>query len=116
MRHRKQKSTLGREADQRRALIRGLADTFVIHGSIVTTRAKAKALRLFVEPLITKSKKKTLTARRMLQRQLYTDIAINKMLDEVGPAYATRPGGYTRTTKLGVRGGDAADMVKIELV
>lgn len=116
MRHRKQKVTLGRESAQRSALIRGLAETFILHESIVTTRAKAKALRLFVEPMVTRAKVNSLANRRLLLKRLYTDAAVNKLLSVIGPRYIERPGGYTRTTKLGTRQNDAADMVKIEFV
>lgn len=116
MRHNKKKFTLGREKDQRDALIRSLAESLILHGSIKTTRAKARALRSFVEPLVTKAKKSTLTTRRVLISELYTDETVNKLIEEIGPRYKERNGGYTRIIKMGPRFTDAAEMVRIEFV
>ncbi len=116
MRHQKKKATLGRERAQRKALMRSLADSLILHGSIRTTKAKAKALRSVVEPLVTKAKKNTLTARRQAIKVLYTDRAVKKLMDELGPKYKDRDGGYTRITKIGHRVNDGADMVRIEFV
>lgn len=116
MRHNRKKVTLGRVIGPRRALLRGLAESFVLHGTMRTTKAKARALRGVVEPLVTKAKKGDLTARRAITRVLYTDAAINKMMKDIGPKYKERAGGYTRTTKLGPRTNDAAEMVRIEFV
>ena len=116
MRHAKKKVTLGRERGPREALLRSLAESLILHGSIQTTQAKARAVRGFVEPLVTKAKKGTLAERRMLISTLYTDAAVNKMMNDIGPRYKEREGGYTRTTKIGQRYNDAAPMVRIEFV
>lgn len=116
MRHRKQKSILGREKAQREALMRSLAESLIVHESIKTTKAKAKALRIFVEPLITKAKAGSIAAQRNLRKVLYTDVAINKLMNEIGPRYKERPGGYTRIIKIGARSSDSAEMAMIEFV
>lgn len=116
MRHNVKKATLGRVKAPREALMRGLAESLILHGSIKTTKAKARALRSFVEPLVTKAKKGDLTARRNLLKVLYTDDAVNKLLKDVAPTYADRNGGYTRIIKIGPRINDAAEMVRIEFV
>lgn len=116
MRHKKQKATLGRVKEQRKALMRNLAESLVVHESITTTLAKAKALRIFVEPLITKAKKGDLTARRQLLQVLFTKGAVEKMIKKIGPKYKDRNGGYTRIIKLSPRKNDSAEMAKIELV
>lgn len=116
MRHRKKNRTLGRVKAQREALLRNLADSFIIHGSIKTTVAKAKELRSFVEPLVTKAKIDTITQRRNLMKVLYTDEAVNKLLKDIAPKYKDRNGGYTRITKAGSRKNDGADIAIIEFV
>jgi len=116
MRHRKKGKTLGRERAQREALMRNLAESLILYGSIRTTKAKAQELRTVVEPLITKARLGTLAARRQLRSRLYTDAAVAKLMNEVGPRYRERQGGYTRMVKLGRRVNDAAEVVKIELV
>ncbi len=116
MRHRKKKATLGRVKAPREALMRNLAESLILHGSIRTTKAKARALRSFVEPLVTKAKKDNLQARRNLLKVLYTDEVINKLLKEIAPNYKDRKGGYTRIIKLGHRAHDAAEMARIEFV
>jgi len=116
MRHRKQKATLGRPTAQRVALMRSLADSLVLHGKIKTTLAKAKALRGVIEPLVTKARRGTLADRRLIIKTLYTDEAIKKMMDEIGPKYKERQGGYTRIIKIGARKNDAAEVAYIEFV
>jgi len=116
MRHRSKKTILGREKAQRSALLRSLAQSLILHDAITTTRAKARALRLFVEPMVTKAKKGTISAQRQVRKQLYTDAAVNKLMNELGPRYKDRNGGYTRTIKIGARKNDAAEMVRIEFV
>ncbi len=116
MRHQKKKATLGRETAQRKALMRSLADSLVIHGGIKTTKAKAKALRSVIEPLVTKARKGTLSARREAIKVLYTDKAVKKLMEEIGPRYKDRDGGYTRIIKIGTRVNDAAETVRIEFV
>ena len=116
MRHRKNKATLGRESAQRKALMRSLAESLIIHDGIKTTQAKAKALRMFVEPLVTKAKQGTLAQRRNIIKALYTDAAVKKLMDDIAPRYKERQGGYTRIIKLGSRQNDGAEMVRIEFV
>lgn len=116
MRHDNKKFTLGRTRNPRRALMRSLAESLVVHGGIKTTAAKARALRTVVEPLITKAKKNTLSARREAIRVLYTERAVKKLFDEVAPKYKDRHGGYTRIVKLTPRARDAAEMSMIELI
>lgn len=116
MRHQKKTIILGRKRGPRRALLRSLTESLVLHGSIRTTKAKAKALRTVVEPLVTKAKRGTLADRRQVMRVLYTDKAVNMLLQEIAPRYTERSGGYTRIVKLGPRSNDAAEMVRIEFV
>jgi large subunit ribosomal protein L17 len=116
MRHRNKTAILGRKKSVRVALMRGLADSLITHGKIKTTLAKAKALRRVVEPVITKAKRGTLHDNRLIRQTLYTDTAVNKALNEIGPKYKERNGGYTRITKLGRRPNDAAEVAVIELV
>ena len=116
MRHRKKNRSLGRVKRQREALLRNLADSLILHGKIETTWAKAKELRAFVEPLVTKAKEGTMAQRRNLIKVLYTDESVKKLMDEYGPKYKERPGGYTRITKLGPRSNDCAEMAIIEFV
>lgn len=116
MRHRNTRAKFGRKKAPRAALIRNLAESLILSGSIRTTVAKAKVLRSLVEPLITKARRGDLTARRNLMKILYTDAAVNKLMVELGPKYKGRAGGYTRITKLGPRANDAAKMARIEFV
>jgi large subunit ribosomal protein L17 len=116
MRHQKRKITLGRTAAPRRALMRALVESLILHGSVKTTLAKAKALRTIVEPIITRAKADTVANRRLALKMLYTEKALQKLFKDLGPRFATRPGGYTRITKLAVRPHDAAPTAKIEFV
>ena len=116
MRHLKKGKTLGLKAAPRKALLRGLATDFVVHGKIKTTAAKAKVLRSLVEKYITVSKTDTLHTRRQLLKYFYTEEAVNKLLKDLGPKYKTRKGGYTRIIKLAPRNGDQAKMAILELV
>ena len=116
MRHRKAGRQLRRTSEQKLALLRNLATSLIVSESIETTEAKAKELRPFVEKLITKAKRGTLHARRLAGRHVHKREAADKLFREVGPKFATRPGGYTRILKLGHRRGDGADMARIELV
>jgi len=97
-------------------MLRNLATSLFRHGRIETTVAKAKELRSFAEPLITKAKRGDLHARRLVARTIQDREVLKKLFDEIGPRYADRPGGYTRVVHLGHRAGDAADMAIIELV
>lgn len=117
MRHRVKKKHLSRTAAQRKALYRGLAISLFEHGKIKTTLAKAKGSRPFIERLITIAKKNNLAARRLLLARLYQNRrTAKKLIEEIGPRYAKRPGGYLKIVKLGKRQGDGAEMVRIELV
>ena len=116
MRHRKAGRQLRRTSEQKLALMRNLATSLIESESIETTEAKAKELRPFVEKLITKAKSGTLHSRRLAGRHVQKREAADKLFREVGPSFATRPGGYTRILKLGHRRGDGADMARIELV
>lgn len=116
MRHRKQGKVLDRKKGPREALVRGLAMQVIVYEKVKTTKAKAQAVQPLVEKLITTGKKNTLVARRSLGSVLYTDGAVRKVLEVLGPRYQARRGGYTRITKIGRRLGDAAEMVQIELV
>ena len=117
MRHNNTVKTFGRPKAQREALMRNLADSLIVHESIETTLSKAKELRKVIEPLVTLSKKKdALTARRELQKFLYTDAAMKKLIDTIAPRYKERNGGYTRVVKIGARRNDGAEMAIIEFV
>jgi large subunit ribosomal protein L17 len=116
MRHQKKKVTLDRPAHQRRALLTNLAESFILYEKVQTTKAKGKAVRSLVEKLITKSKTSTLTSRRELLSVLYTKNAVNKLLEQLGPRYKDRAGGYTRMTILKNRVGDGAEEVMLEFV
>jgi large subunit ribosomal protein L17 len=116
MKHNRKGKTLDRKAGPRKALMRNLATSLVLYERMNTTLAKAKAVRPLVEKLITVGRKKTLTARRALHRTLTVESAVNKVLEELGPRYATRPGGYTRIIKLGTRKSDGAEIAQIQFV
>ncbi len=116
MRHRNKKNILGREKASREAMMRNLAESLILHESIETTLAKAKALRATVEPLITKAKNDNLNSRRQIKKILFTNQVQAKLIKEVAPRYKNRNGGYTRIIKLGYRQNDSAAMAKIELV
>ncbi len=116
MRHRKHQIKLGREQNVRKALLRALSESLVLHGHIRTTEAKAKALRVVIEPLITKAKSNDVTAMRVAKKFLYTERAVKKLVKEIAPKYQMRHGGYTRVVKLPARKTDAAKMARIELV
>jgi len=116
MRHRRKGRLLNRTAEHRGLMLRNMATSLFRHGRIETTEAKAKELRTFAEPLITKAKRGDLHARRLVGRKIQDTEVLRKLFDEIGPRYAERPGGYTRVLKLGHRSGDGADMAIIELV
>ena len=115
MRHHKAGKKLGRLTASRRALMRSLATSLIIYEKIKTTKAKAKVLRSKVEKLITLGEKNTVNNRRRLLTVLPIN-AVKKVLEVLGPRYASRPGGYTRIIKIGPRQGDGAELVQIELV
>ncbi|WP_288590205.1 50S ribosomal protein L17 [uncultured Prevotella sp.] len=116
MRHNKKFNHLGRTADHRKAMLTNMAISLIKHKRITTTLAKAKVLKKFVEPLITRSKNDTTTSRRVVFRYLQDKYAVTELFKEISTKVADRPGGYTRIIKLGIRKGDAAEMAFIELV
>lgn len=116
MRHGDKINNLGRTASHRNALLVNLTCQLFQHKKIVTTLAKAKALRPFVEPLITKSKENTTHQRRLVFSRLQDKTAVKELFDVISPKIASRPGGYTRVIKLGRRVGDNAELAMIELV
>ncbi|HLU26673.1 MAG TPA: 50S ribosomal protein L17 [Longimicrobiales bacterium] len=116
MRHRKKGRHFSRTAEHRESMLRNLATSLILHGRIETTVAKAKELRRYAEPLITKAKRGDLHSRRLVARKIQDRTALAKLFNELGPRYAERPGGYTRVLQLGHRAGDAADVAIIELV
>lgn len=116
MRHNKTINHLGRQASHRKALMSNMAVSLILHKRINTTLAKAKALRMFVEPIITKSKDDSTHSRRMVFADLKNKEAVVELFREVAPKIADRPGGYTRILKTGFRQGDGAETCFIELV
>ena len=118
MRHNKKFNHLGRTASHRNAMLANMAASLILseHKRITTTLAKAKALKKYVEPLITRSKNDTTTSRRVVFRYLQNKDAVKALFGEVAEKVANRPGGYTRVIKLGTRQGDAAEIAFIELV
>jgi len=116
MRHGKKFNHLSRKAPHRKAMLANMASSLLKHKRIKTTVAKAKALRSFVEPLLTKAKDDTTHSRRMVFRYLRDKYAVTELFRDVAPKIADRPGGYTRILKTGNRLGDNAEMCLIELV
>jgi large subunit ribosomal protein L17 len=116
MRHRAKGRQLSRTSSHKRAMLNNMATSLFAHGRVITTEAKAKELRPFVEKLITKARSGTLHDRRLAIRHVQTRETADKLFQEVGPKFATRNGGYTRILKTGHRKGDGAEMARIELV
>ena len=116
MRHNKKGKVFGREKAPREAMLRNLAQSVILYETVNTTLPKAKAVKSIVEKLITVGRVKNLNSRRALSRVLTIESAVNKVLEELGPRYATRPGGYTRIIKLGKRVGDNAQIAQLQLV
>lgn len=116
MRHSKVINHLGRTSSHRKAMLANMATSLILHKRITTTTAKAKALRTYVEPLITKSKEDSTHSRRVVFSYLKDKDAVSELFREISPKIAERPGGYTRILKTGKRLGDNADMCIIELV
>lgn len=106
----------GRKRDQRHALLRGLAQSLVLHERIRTTEPKAKELRSYIEKLVTKAKKDTVATRRFVARDFADKKAIQKLVSDIGPRYRDRSGGYTRIIKRAPRRIDAAKRAVIEFV
>ena len=116
MRHNKAINHLGRKSGHRKALLANMATSLILNKRIETTVAKAKALKMYVEPLITKSKDDSTHSRRTVFSYLKNKEAVTELFRTVAPKIADRPGGYTRVLKTGFRQGDGADMALIELV
>lgn len=116
MRHRVKGRKLSRTSEHRRATLRNLAASLLKHKKIKTTTAKAKELRSFVEPLITKAKKDTVASRRYVASDITDKSIVKELFLEIIPKIGERPGGYTRIVKLGQRKGDGAELSIIELV
>ena len=116
MRHNKAINHLGRKSGHRKALLANMATSLILNKRITTTVAKAKALKSYVEPLITKSKEDSTHNRRVVFSYLKDKNAVSELFRTVAPKIADRPGGYTRVLHLGFRQGDAADMALIVLV
>ena len=116
MRHNKAINHLGRKSGHRKALLSNMANSLILHKRITTTVAKAKALRSYVEPLVTKSKDDTTHNRRVVFSYLKNKEAVTELFRTIAPKIAERQGGYTRVLKTGFRQGDGADLAIIELV
>ncbi len=116
MRHGKKFNHLGRKKGHRKALLKNLSISLIEHKRINTTLAKAKALRVFVEPVITKCKNNEQHSRRVVFSYLQNKEAVKELFDVIGPVVAERPGGYLRIIKTGFRKGDSAEMAMIEFV
>ena len=116
MRHNRAINHLGRQSGHRKAMLANMASSLVLNKQIETTVAKAKALRMYVEPLITKSKEDTTHSRRVVFSYLKQKEAVSELFRVIVPKIAERPGGYTRIVRTGFRVGDAADMAIIQLV
>ena len=116
MRHNKKFNHLGRTASHRSAMLANMAISLIMHKRITTTLAKAKALKKYVEPLITRCKDDSTNSRRVVFRYLQNKYALKELFGEVAAKVGDRPGGYTRIIKLGTRQGDAAETAFIELV
>ena len=116
MRHNKAINHLGRQSGHRKAMLANMASSLILHKRINTTVAKAKALRSYVEPLVTKSKEDTTHSRRVVFSYLKDKNAVAELFRTIAPKVADRPGGYTRVLHTGFRQGDAAEMALIEFV
>ena len=116
MRHNKNFNHLGRQAGHRKAMLSNMASSLIMHKRIETTVAKAKAVKQFVEPLVTRSKEDTTHSRRVVFSYLKQKEAVTELFRTIAPKIADRPGGYTRILKTGFRLGDGADMCIIEFV
>lgn len=116
MRHRRKGRKFSRTMQHREAMFRNMATSLFLHERIETTAEKAKELRMYAEPLITRAKQGDLHSRRLVRRKIKDVKVLTKLFEEIGPRFADRPGGYTRVLRLGHRPGDAAEMAIIELV
>ena len=116
MRHQAKGKQLSRTSEHRKALMRNMATSLILHGGIETTVAKAKALRPYAEKLITLARRGDLHARRLVASKIRERAALSLLFSEIGPRFAARPGGNTRILKLGHRPGDGAEVARIELL
>ncbi len=116
MRHHNANRKFGRETNQRHALLRSLASNLINADKIITTEAKAKEIRPFVEKLITTAKAGTITARRLITSRIGNPKSVKKLVEVIAPKYMKRAGGYTRVVKLPPRTGDGSRMATIEFV
>ena len=116
MRHRVEGRNFGRETDQLRLMMRNLVKSMIEHGRITTTLPKAKEMRRYVDRVITYGKAGTVHARRLAYSELGSRDLVKKLFDDIAPAFAARPGGYTRIYKAGYRKGDSAPLAIIEFV
>jgi len=116
VRHRKKGKKLGVNPSHRRALLANLAENLIIHKRIKTTDARAKELRRYIEPLVTKAKKGDLNSIRMIAKKIRHKNILNILLSDIAPVYGNRNGGYTRIIKLGFRDNDRASVSLIEFV
>jgi large subunit ribosomal protein L17 len=116
MRHRSKGRQLSRTSSHRRAMLRNMATSLLKHERVVTTQAKAKELRPYVERLITLARRGDLHARRQVERRIKDRAVAGHLFTDIGPRFASRPGGYTRIVKLGHRVGDGAELARIELL
>ena len=116
MRHNKAINHLGLKSGHRKALLANMATSLILHKRIQTTVAKAKALQVYIEPLVTKSKDDSTNSRRVVFSYLKNKEAVTELFRTIAPKIAERPGGYTRVLKTGFRQGDGADMALIEFV
>ena len=116
MRHRRKGKKLGVNPSHRRALLANLAENLIIHKRIKTTDARAKELRRYIEPLVTKAKKGDLNSIRMIAKKIRHKNILNILLSDIAPVYEKRNGGYTRIIKLGFRDNDRASVSLIEFV
>jgi len=116
MRHNRAVNHLGRKSGHRKALLANMASSLILHKRIVTTEAKAKALKPYLEPLVTKSKEDTTHNRRVVFSYLKDKNAVSELFRTIAPKVADRPGGYLRILHVGFRQGDAAEMALVEFV
>lgn len=116
MRHKKSGRKLSRKTAHRKALMSNLASALITHKKIKTTDAKAKELRMFIEPLVTFAKRGDIHARRQVLKKIRHKSIVRELFDSVGPTFSDRKGGYTRITKLGYRDNDCAPISLIEFV
>jgi len=116
MRHKKKFNHLGRKSEHRKAMFSNMASSLILHKRITTTLAKAKALRSYIEPLITRAKEDSTHSRRLVFSFLQNKEAVSELFREIAQKIADRPGGYTRILKVGPRLGDNAEMCMMELV